>query len=240
MRKQTKFAPPISGRPPALKEKQEREPVELLRPTRENRHSLTKVGLLDNIEKHHGKILTYGWAYSFLALHNEQITTATIHSQEDLHLQIPRQFLDHSVELILGVNSRLVFNIDETRCFNWEERTNYDKVIPVELPASLIHFGVTRRIEHQTLPVCSQAAREMLYSLIVSTNRSTTRVFRDRIEEEIGLKVHIARSTYVDADLFHEDLPDVAIPSTASKRDGDRACRPLHVQLFRPHLPCCH
>jgi hypothetical protein len=123
-RKQTKFTPPIRGRPAALEEKQEREPVEPFRPTLENRHSLTKMGLLDNIEKHHGKILTYGWVYSFLVLHNEQITTAIIHSQEDLHLQVPRQFLDHSVEFILDVNSRFVFNIDETRCFNWEELTN--------------------------------------------------------------------------------------------------------------------
>jgi hypothetical protein len=61
-----------------------------------------------------------------------------------------------------------------------------------------IHFPVTRRIKHQTILVCINAARETFCSQIVTPDFTTRGVFRDDIEEDVELKLHVSRSGYVD------------------------------------------
>jgi transposase len=222
-RRRKESPPPIRGRPPILTEDQERELVTLLSSTPPNRQFFTKRELLDEVERRYGKILTYGWVETFLARHSEQITTATIHAQEDPRLQVPHEFLDAYLELVrrhvVGTNSRLVYNLDETGCSDWEERKNYHGIVPVELADDLIHFGVTRRIKHQTLLVCINAAGEMLCPLIISTDQSTMGVFRDGIEEGVDLEVHIASSAYVDSEILCNYLRDVMIPKIDEFRE---------------------
>jgi hypothetical protein len=70
---------------------------------------------------------------------------------------------------------------------------------------------MTRRIKYQTMLVCINAAGETLCSLIVTTDRSTLGVFRDGIEENVDLKVHVGQSAHVDATLFHDYLRGVLI-----------------------------
>jgi hypothetical protein len=54
--------------------------------------------------------------------------------------------------------------------------------------------------------VCTNAAGEALFPLIVTTDRSTFGVFRNGIEENVDLKVHVGQSACVDAILFYGDL----------------------------------
>jgi transposase len=222
-RKREESGPSIRGRPPILTEDQEQELVNQLRPTPDTRHFPTKKELLDEVERRYGKVLTYGWVDAFLARHREQITTASIHAQEEPRLQVPREYLNGYLGLILrhvvGTNPRLVYNIDETGCSDWEERKSYEGIVPVELATTPIHSGVTRRVKHQTLLVCINAAGEMLCPLIVSTDPATNGVFRDGIEEGVDLKVQIARSAYVDANIFCNYLRDVMIPKIEELRE---------------------
>jgi hypothetical protein len=60
--------------------------------------------------------------------------------------------------------------------------------------------------------VCINAAGETLCLVIIATDRSTLGVFRDGIEENIDLKVHVCQNAYVDAILFHDYLRDELIP----------------------------
>jgi hypothetical protein len=46
------------------------------------------------------------------------------------------------------MNSRLVYNIDETGCSDCEEKKSYEGIVPVELADEPIHFGVSHQIKH--------------------------------------------------------------------------------------------
>jgi hypothetical protein len=54
------------------------------------------------------------------------MTQTTIRPQEDPRFQVPLAYLGHYIDLVkehlVGVHSRLVYNIDETSCSDWEER----------------------------------------------------------------------------------------------------------------------
>jgi hypothetical protein len=65
------------------------------------------------------------------------------------------------------------------------------------------------------------AAGETLYPLIVTTDRSTLGVFRDAIEENVDLKVHVGQSASVDLILFHGYLRDVLIPRIENFREAN-------------------
>jgi hypothetical protein len=60
--------------------------------------------------------------------------------------------------------------------------------------------------------VCVNAARGALCPLIATSEKSTLAVFRDGIEPNVHLRLHVGRSSYVDKALFHTDVRDVLIP----------------------------
>jgi hypothetical protein len=55
------------------------------------------------------------------------------------------------------------------------------------------------------------AGGETLCQFITATDRSTTGVFRDGIEEAVDLKGHIARNAHADAAIFDDSRRDVMI-----------------------------
>jgi hypothetical protein len=144
------------------------------------------------VENRFGKVFTYQWVNGFLNRHTEAIAYATIRPQEDPRLQVPRAYLDHYIDLvkkhIVGVRSRLVYNLDETGCSDWEIGKSFEGIIPSSMPAGSIHFPVTRKVKHQTMLVAINAAGEALCPLIVTSDPITKRVFRDGIEEDVDLK----------------------------------------------------
>jgi hypothetical protein len=79
-----------------------------------------KCEVLDEIENRDHKMLTYGLIYEFLRRHQDEIAYATVRPQEDARLQVPHQFLEQYLAVIqehaVGVNSRVVYSIDETGC----------------------------------------------------------------------------------------------------------------------------
>jgi hypothetical protein len=69
--------------------------------------------------------------------------------------------------------------------------------------------------------VCINAAEETLCRRIVLADQSTLDVFRDGIEENVDLKVHVGQSAYVDVILFYDYLRDVLIPRIENFREAD-------------------
>jgi hypothetical protein len=213
------------GRPCKLTDEQERDVVERILAAANDQKFLTKREVLDEIENRYGKVLTYGWLHHFLARHEDKIGCATVHPQEDPRLQIPRTFLEQYLTLVgehvVGVNSRLVFNIDETGCSDWEERGPYPGIVPAAMKNHRIHFPVSRRVKHQTMLVCINAAGETLCPLIVTTDRSARGVFRDGIEENVDLQVHLGTSAYVNAAVFYSYLDEVLIRRIEDFREAN-------------------
>jgi hypothetical protein len=160
-RKRAKADPPRMGRPPIRPEDQEHELVQVILEPVTNGKCLRRGEVLDEVERRDGKALTYGRIKAFLARDSTQIIDVTIYPQERLHLQIPRLFLDDYIEWmrqdIIGMNPRLVENIDEIGWSDWEDRKRYRGIVPAELASEPVHIGVTRKIKLQTMLVCINA-----------------------------------------------------------------------------------
>jgi hypothetical protein len=169
-----------------------------------------------------GKISTYGWVNRFLTRHRDQLEAGTVYRQEDPRLEIPRVFLNQYLDLvseqIVGLKAHLVFNIDETGCSDWEERKEFDAIIPTSLHAGRVHFAVTPKVKHQTMLVCVSADGDALCPLIATSDRSTLGVFRDGIEPNVHLRVRVGRSAYVDKVIFHDYIRDVLVPKIENIR----------------------
>jgi hypothetical protein len=54
--------------------------------------------------------------------------------------------------------------------------------------------------------VCIKTAREALFPLIITSDPATRRMFRDDVEEDVQLNVHVGHSDHVDADISHSYL----------------------------------
>jgi hypothetical protein len=61
--------------------------------------------------------------------------------------------------------------------------------------------------------ICINAAGDAVCPLIATADRATLCVFRDGIEENVDLQVHVGRSVYVDRSMFHLYVRDVLIPN---------------------------
>jgi hypothetical protein len=78
--------------------------------------------VLDEIENRYHKVLTYSWIHDFLKRPQDEMAYVTVRPQEDPCLRISRQFLEQYLGLVqehvFAVNLRLVYNTDETGCFD--------------------------------------------------------------------------------------------------------------------------
>jgi hypothetical protein len=75
--------------------------------------------------------------------------------QEQLRLRIPREYLNDYISLIKEyvplVLVELIFNLHETRLFNWDEWKTKLEIIPSHASPSTLHYPVDRAIHHHTL-----------------------------------------------------------------------------------------
>jgi hypothetical protein len=108
------------------------------------------------------KILTSGWLQTFLDRPRSQVTTAIVHPQEHVRLQVPRCWLDSYVQLIKNhvpkIPAELKVNIDETGLSYWEERKEKMVLLPSAHTDSTFHHTVNRSVKHHTLMCCISAA----------------------------------------------------------------------------------
>jgi transposase len=215
-RKKEEKKPQPVGRPRKLSEDQEKEILDWILDLGSSLRYPTKREVLDEIENRYGKALSYGWLHDFLGRYREEVACTKVFPQEDPRLEVPRAFLEQYLALIhehvLGLTPRLVYNIDETGSSDWEDRRTYEGIVPVALKHARVHSAVTRRVKHQTMLVCINAAGETLCPLVVTTDQSARNVFRDGIEEDVDLQVRVARSAYVDAIIFMDYTREILIP----------------------------
>jgi hypothetical protein len=122
------------GRPHKFTDDQERAVIEMVLTAANTPNFPTKCEILDEIENRYHIVLTYGWIHEFLTRYQNEIAYVTVGPQEDPCLQIRYQFLEQYLALVqehvVGVNPRLVYNINETGCSDWEQRGPYHGMVP--------------------------------------------------------------------------------------------------------------
>jgi hypothetical protein len=84
-----------------------------------------------------------GWVNSFVLHYSDEIIQTTHSPQEEQRLQVPRLFLERTVqnlnEYIQGCTAELVFNLDEVGISDWEDRKARKAVIPVTMRGQTRH-----------------------------------------------------------------------------------------------------
>jgi hypothetical protein len=82
--------------------------------------------------------------------------------QEDARLEIPRIFLDETVqclgEYVHGITDKLVFNLNEVGVSVWEDRKDKKVVIPSVLSGQTIHNRASQNLKHMSVITCISAA----------------------------------------------------------------------------------
>jgi hypothetical protein len=126
-------APQAAGRPLSLTEGQEAVVTGHIRERSRSRNFVTRAGILRFVEENMGKTLTYGCIGTFLLRHAGEIVLRVARPQENPRLQIPRSYLDRYISLLHNLirlsPAELIFNIDESRLSDWEERKEKDVIV---------------------------------------------------------------------------------------------------------------
>lgn len=184
---------------------------------------VTQRELLSFVENNFRKTLTYGWLASFLERWADHIARVVVSPQEQLRLQVPRQFLDQYIAMIKAyvplVPAELIFNLDETGLSDWEERKAKQVIVPQHAKHTALHYPVDRTIRHHTLLCCVSASGDASTPLLICPRPSATRIFEKGIREHVDVSLEIRPTAYVDAALFTKYMRDVFLPIVSAKRE---------------------
>jgi hypothetical protein len=149
-----------------------------------------------------------GWLASFLERREGILIRTTIVLQEQLRLRIPREYLKDYISLIKEyvplVPVELIFNLDETGLFDWEERKTKPVIIPSHASSSTLYYSIDGAIRHHTFLYCVSASEGAYSPLPIAPHPKARRIFENGVRENIDLKLEIRQVPDVDAKLFNQ------------------------------------
>jgi hypothetical protein len=162
---------------------------------------------------------TRGWVDSFLLRHqNELIETKSL-PQEEPRLQIPRAFLDQTVqamdEAVRDRPADLVFNLDEVGISDWEDRKSKKVVVPRTAATQTVHHGISRSLKHLSIITCISAGGACLSRYMLSS-QATGPVIRslERTGVRFGRDLVLTQRSkaYINGSLFADYIRKVFLP----------------------------
>jgi hypothetical protein len=174
--------------PLKLNEDQERSVLEFIQNGFTSGNYVTQREILNLVEERFQKTVTSGWLASFLDRWQDHIIRTVVKPQEQLRLQIPREYLNDYISLIKTytplVPAELIFNLDETGLSDWEERKAKPVIIQSHASQTALHYPIDRTVRHHTLLCCVSASGDAycpFLSLPVQTQQGFLRRVSGRI-----------------------------------------------------------
>lgn len=192
--------------------------------SKRNTHEfMTIPEILRYIEETFNKVLSRGWANTFIDRHKEEIEKAIISPQDQSRLEIPRSYLIRYldiVELLIDVApAELVYNIDETGLSDWEERKPKTVVIPKGVPKEQLHYPVNRGNRHVTLLVTISAGGDAYFPMAITSDPNLVGIFDLGIRKDVDLTLKISNSSYVNKEIFNDHIINYFIPQVIKDRE---------------------
>ena len=184
---------------------------------------------------------TRGWVNSFVIRHSDRIFKTKSAPQEQQRLQVPRVFLERTVqdlsEHVQGCVAELVFNLDEVGISDWEDRKAKTKtvIVPATMRGQTIHHEISRTVKHISVIACVSAAGESLTPYIVTSQRSTA--VQEQLKKQ-GVRLgtdFVLRSNpkpYINAEIFLDYIRTVFLPNLAELRTLDAFSEETAVLLM--------
>jgi hypothetical protein len=93
-----------------------------------------------------------GWVDSFIGRHLTQLIETKSMPQEEPRLQVLRLFLDATLrsmaEAVHGCPADLVFNLDEVRISEWEDRKPKKVIVPMAAEPDSVYHAISRNLKY--------------------------------------------------------------------------------------------
>jgi hypothetical protein len=208
------------GRHSALGAEIERELVLLIE---ENASKSTAATARDGhaaITSHYNLSVTRGWVNSFRRRDSERLCEVKSVPQATPRLEVPRCFLDRTrrctTQFVQGHPTELVFNLDEVRTSQSEDRRLTNVIVPLSARGQRIHHTMNRELKHVSLIACVSAAGESLTPYIVTSQDSRTvreRLKKHRVRFGTDFILRHRAKSYINAGMSAEYIRMVFIPN---------------------------
>jgi hypothetical protein len=132
--------PETRGRHQGLSEDREQEIVAWISKYAAKSRPIARRDLHEHVAAEYGVPTTRGWVNSFIGRHIGDLCFAKGSLQESQRLEIPRCFLDQTLEwisqFVQGRPIELVSNLDEVGISEWEDRKPKKVIVPISMRAN--------------------------------------------------------------------------------------------------------
>jgi transposase len=211
--------PPGRGRHCEIEAEPEQELIDWIANKAVNNMAVNKTELFHECNERFGKKITRGWVDSFVKRHSEQLFETKSVSQENPRLEVPRTFLEATIEgfqnHVHNSCAELIFNLGEIGISEWEDRTERRVIVPSTMRGQTIFHGIRRNLKHISVVACISAAGEHITPFFVCSQINDTVERRLKTEGFImGVDLIIKRRTkpYMNSQLFAEYISTVLLP----------------------------
>jgi hypothetical protein len=161
------------GKHAALDEHREQQILDWIQQNAEQSKPVSKKEIKDYDTSQVKASIARGWVKSLLRRHPDQIIQTKSVPQEQQHLQVPRVFLDDTVQnlnkCVQECVDELVFNLDEVRISDWEDRKTRTVLVPATMRGQTIHHEISRAVKHISVIAFVSAAGESLTPSMITS-----------------------------------------------------------------------
>jgi hypothetical protein len=133
---------------------------------------------------------------------------------------------------IHGKVSELVFNRDEIRSADWEDRKPKKTIVPISVQEEDICHQVSRKFKRLSLLACVSAAGDSLTPLVVSANPIPDSLWSNGLHADEDALIRHRSPPYIDECTFFEYITDLLILYVNFIRQNPDLCREYAVILM--------
>jgi hypothetical protein len=216
------------GKHPTLDTDREQQSLDWIHQKAEQSTPVGKTEIKDYCSTQLKVLITRGWVNSFVRRHSDQIFKTKSTPQEQQRLQVPRMFLERTVqdlkEHVQGCVAELVFNLDEVSISDWEDRKTKTVIVRAAMRGQTIHHEISRTVKHISVKSCIFTAGESFTPYII-TSQSPTSVQEWLKKEGVRFGTDfVLRSSpkpSINAEIFLDYIRTVFLPNLAELRRLD-------------------
>jgi hypothetical protein len=197
--------PKARGRDFAFDDQSEIQILEWIRSQADKCAPATRTDLRRHCKVKYSHSISRGWVYSFILRQKANLSETKSTSQDDVRLEVPRVFLDETVnyvrEHVHGIKMELDFNLGEVGMSEWEDDQVRKIIVPTTMNGKTIHHHTSRSVQHISIITSISTAGECMTPDIVTSQDS------DAIRKR--LMIHDVRRRF-DFVLRHRPKPYVS------------------------------
>jgi hypothetical protein len=211
-----KNGPVKPNRPTALTNSEEQLVIQHIELLFSDNIPLRPTELLAWVNTQWNLTLSIGWVYFFITRHSDSVMQTTGSLQEAPRLTVPYVFLEQHLELLRSVcegkYADLVFNLDEAGCGDYEDRSDFQTIVPKRFATKVIHYPVERKFGHSTILACIAASGDSLTPLIIAPPADDAQIWALGYRPNEDFSIRHAKQCYVTKEIFLEYINDIFIP----------------------------